>query len=429
MKQDDQSGTADAQHASRPLMRCLAKMVYKVAVPLLIVAAGVGSLKYQMDSRPQAERRKPERQARLVTVQAFKKEQSIAILPAMGTVTASREITLNPEITGIITSINPSVIPGGLVRAGQVLYQVDSRDYETIVKQRQSELAKAQLELKLEAGNQTVARQEYDLLGDLIQADDTELVLRKPQQESARQALEAAQATLAKAKLDVERCSIRAPFNATVKARYADLGARVSPTTALAELTGTDEYWIEVMVPVNQLSWIEIPKSENQKGSSVRVYNSSAWGEKMYREGRVVRLLGQLEKEGLLAQLLVAVEDPLHLERTDAMEPLLIGSYVKVEIVGRPITDAVALPRGFVRNGNTVWVMNEHDELEVRPVKFAFSNRDTVYITEGLEDNSRVITTMLSAAVEGMPLRVESPQLDESETAGLTTVPESGAKL
>lgn len=429
MKRDDQSGTADAQHASRPLMRCLAKVVYKVTVPLLIVAVGVGFLKYQMDSRPQAERRKPERQARLVTVQAFKKEQSIAILPAMGTVTASREITLNPEITGIITSINPSVIPGGLVRAGQVLYQVDSRDYETIVKQRQSELAKAQLELKLEAGNQTVARQEYDLLGDLIQADDTELVLRKPQLESARQALEAAQATLTKAKLDVERCSIRAPFNATVKARYADLGARVSPTTALAELTGTDEYWIEVMVPVNQLSWIEIPKSENQKGSSVRVYNSSAWGEKMYREGRVVRLLGQLEKEGLLARLLVAVQDPLHLERTDAMEPLLIGSYVKVEIVGRPIADAVALPRGFVRNGNTVWVMNEHDELEVRPVKFAFSNRDTVYVTEGLEDNSRVITTMLSAAVEGMPLRVESPQLDESETAGLTTVSESGAKL
>jgi RND family efflux transporter MFP subunit len=429
MKQDKKDDIPATQQRSRWLANFFAKVLYKTVVPLAIVAAGVGFLKYQVDNRPQAERRKPERQARLVTTLTVQKESSTAIVPGMGTVAASREIILTPEITGVITSIDPSVIPGGLVRAGQLLYQVDSRDYQAIVKQRQSELAKAQLEFKLETGNQTVARQEFDLLEDIVLEDDTELVLRKPQLVSARQALQAAQAALEKAKLDVERCSVRAPFNAIIKARHADLGARVSTTTALAELTGTDEYWIEVMVPVSQLSWVDIPRSEDQKGSAARVYNPSAWGEGVYRQGRVIRLLGQLEEKGLLARLLVAVEDPLHLHQADALEPLLIGSYVRVEIVGRLIRDTIALPRAFVRNGNTVWVMNDQNTLEIRPVRIAFSNRETVYITEGIEDNNLVVTTLLSAAVDGMPLRAETLPDHEIQTAGVPVTDETGAGL
>jgi len=429
MKQDVQTNAPRADRKVDPVTRVLIQIAYKAVLPLLIVAAGVGFLNYQMNSRPQAERRKPERHARLVTIQVVNKEKSTAILPGMGTVTASREITLSPEITGVITSIDPSVVPGGLVKAGQILYQVDRRDYETVVKQRQSELAKAQLELKLETGSQTVARQEYDLLADMVQDADMELILRKPQLESARQAVQAAQAALEKAMLDVERCSIRAPFNAMIRARHADLGARVSPTSALAELVGTDEYWIEVAVPVRQLGWIEIPKSLSDKGSMVRVYNSAAWGEQVYREGRVVRLLGQLEEEGLLARLLVAVEDPLHLQGSTAMEPLLIGSYVRVEIQGRTIDEAIALSRAFVRNGDTVWIMNDNDQLEIRPITVAYSNRETVYITGGIEDGSRVVTTMLSAAVNGMPLRAESAQPDAIQTAGVSVPSEAETSL
>jgi RND family efflux transporter MFP subunit len=412
MEQNKHSNATEAKKNSASITRW-SVILCNITIPLLIVAAGVGFLKYQMDTRPKAERRKPERQSRLVTVQTVRREKGTAIIPGMGTVLASREIVLSPEVTGVITSIDPSVIPGGFVSAGQILYRVDSRDYETIVKQRESEFAKAYLDLKLETGNQTVAQQEYRLLEEIIQQEDIELVLRKPHLHSACQSLQAAQAALDKAKLDVERCSIRAPFNATIKSRYADIGARVSPSTSLAELTGTDEYWIEVMVPMIQLSWVDIPYSHEQTGSAVRIYNSAAWGDEIYREGRVVRLLGQLEKEGLLARLLVSVQDPLHLQRPDSLPPLLIGSYVRVEIIGRQMDNVIALSRAFLREGNSVWIMDENNQLKIRGVTIAYSNRETVFITEGLQSGEKVVTTMISTPVDGLPLRLEHPMKDE----------------
>lgn len=71
-------------------------------------------------------------------------------------------------------------------------------------------------------------------LGDLIKDHDRELVLREPHLQEAQQTLAAAEAALAKARLDVERCKIRMPFNAVIKIKYADIGARASPTSPLS---------------------------------------------------------------------------------------------------------------------------------------------------------------------------------------------------
>ena len=330
------------------------------------------------------------------------------MINAMGTVRPAVEIALTPEVTGIVTYINPMVLPGGLVSAGQVLYQIDSRDYETIVQQRLSDVARAELVLRIEMGNQTVARQEYELLGDLIEEQDRELVLREPQLQEAKESLAAARAALAKAQLDVERCTIRAPFNAVIKAKHADPGARVSPTAPLAVLTGTDEYWVETLVPIDQLMWIQFPDDHNNEGSSVRIDNPAVWQQGQYRQGRVLRLMGQLEEAGRMAKLLVSVPDPLGLQGETTGPSLLIDSFVRAQIEGHPIPDVVVLPRAFLRDGGNVWVMNDDNQLEIRPVEIVFRGREAVYVSQGLSDGGRVVSSDLAAPVDGMPLRVDS---------------------
>lgn len=389
------------------LLKWLLRVLYKVVLPAVIVFAGFGFYKYQMDTRPQAQRRPPERQARLVTVERFNRQTQPAVINAMGTVRAATEVTLTPEVTGIVTFMDPTVLPGGLVKAGQVLYRIDSRDYETVVQQRQSEVARAELALRLELGNQTVAMQEYELLGDLIDEQDRELVLRKPQLQEAQESLAAARAALAKAKLDVDRCTIRAPFNAVIKAKTADVGARVSPTAPLAVLTGTDEYWVETLVSVDQLRWIQFPRGEGADGSQVWITNPTVWGEEQYRKGLVLRLMGQLEESGRKAQLIVSVPDPLGLNGDGDLPPLLIGSYVRAEIEGSAVPDVVVLPREYLREGHIVWVMNKKDALEIRKLEILFRGRETVYVSQGLSDGERVVSSDLSAPVEGMPLRVD----------------------
>lgn len=394
-------------HPGKIVLKWAFGILFKVVLPAAIVLSAVGFYQHQMDTRPRAERRPPDRQSRLVTVETARLQTRAAVVNAMGTVRAATEITLTPEVSGIVVFMDPSVLPGGLVEAGEVLYRIDSRDNEAIVEQRQSEVARAELALRLEQGNQTVALQEYELLGDVIDEQDMELVLRTPHLEETRRALAAAKAALAKAMLDVERCTIRAPFNAVIKTKHADVGARVSPTAPLAVLTGTDEYWVETFVSVDQLRWIQVPKGERADGALVGITNPTVWGEGVFREGRVLRLMGQLEEAGRKAQLIVSVPDPLRLKNNGGLPPLLIGSYVRAEIEGLEIPDVVVLPRAYLRDGNYVWVMNDKDALEIRPVEIIFRGRETVYLSQGLADGERVVSSALSTPVEGMPLRLD----------------------
>lgn len=413
--QNDSTTNSSAQAAggwTKPVLR----MLFSFLVPICIVIFALGAYVYQMETRPRAQRQKPPRQARLVTVETMHKTDGAAKVSAMGTVQAAREITIRPEVTGVITEINPVVLPGGIIREGQVLYEIDSRDYQAVVRQRESEVQRARLNWKLESGSQTIAQKEYSMLEEIIEETDIDLVLRKPHLEEAQAAMEAAEAVLNKAKLDVERCTIRAPFNAVIKEKFADLGARVSPADPLISAIGIDEFWVEVKVHVDQLSWIEIPQANEQDGSEVHIYNPTVWEQQVYRKGRVIRLLGQLEEQGRMARLLTAVRDPLSLESNEA-PPLLIGSYVQAEIQGRRIPEVFPIQRQYLRNGSQVWIMNEDSELEIRTAEIVFRSKDTVYIRNGFQEGDKIVTTDLSAPVAGMPLRTESDLPEENASA------------
>lgn len=380
--------------------------IVKFLLPAVILVLTIGFAKHQIDTRPRAAQQKPSPQARLVTVEIAQQADHTTVLSAMGTVIPAKSITLTPEVTGKIISISRDVVPGGLIHEGQELFRIDSRDYETVVQQRQSELAQAQLNLKLEYGSQAIAQHEYTLLAETLQDQDRELVLRVPHLDKARAALEAATAALAKAQLDVQRCLITAPFNAIIQDKLEDIGARVSASTPLLTLVGTDEYWIEALVPVDQLQWIRIPRSPSEPGASVKVYNT-AWGDTVFREGTVIRLLGQLESQGRMARLLVSVRDPMCLEPYSTQAPpLLIGSYVRLEIEGQTLSSVIPLRRNYLRDGSYVWIMNDQDIMEIRPVRIVFRDKDTVYISEGIRHGERIVTTDISAPVNGMRLRL-----------------------
>jgi RND family efflux transporter MFP subunit len=375
-------------------------------IPIIIVAAAGFFFKHQMHTRPKASRTRPPKQAKLVEVIPLQRTTETAEIPLMGKVVPSREVILSPEVTGMINVIDSLVIPGGIIQKGQTLFEIDSRDYETIVKQRQSDVAQATLNLKLESGSQAIAQQEYKMLEEVIEEQDKELLLRKPHLEQTQIKLDAAKAMLQQAELNVRRCTIKAPFNSIIKEKYIDIGSRVSPSSPLVSITGIDEYWIEVPVPENQLQWIQIPRDENQTGSPLKIYNSS-WKDDQFRKGNVIRLLGQLEEQARRAQLLVCVKDPLCLKGNFSLPKLLIGSYVRIYIEGIQMSDVFRIKREYLRNGNSVWIMNTENKLEVRPVEAIFRGDDVVFVKNGLQEGEHLITTDISAPVEGMDLRLE----------------------
>jgi RND family efflux transporter MFP subunit len=380
----------------------------KIVLSVLIVTGAVVVYRHQINTSPRAGRKKPPRQAKLVQVIPLRKDNCTTMVKGNGLVEPAQQVTLHPQVIGKIVEVSPDVVPGGYVQTGQKLMAIDHRDYEIQVRQRQSEVAKAVKDLKVEQGNQAVAKQEYEILDEVITDEDRELVLREPQLLSALAAHESAEAALEKARLDLVRCDINAPFNAVIQQKHTDLGASVSTNSQLVTLIGTDEAWIEAKVFTNQLKWLDIPKRNGDLGANVTIRNTGVWGEDRFRTGRVICLLGELETQGRLARLLVTVDDPFCLKPQNHNLPqLLMGSYISAEIEGRNLSDVFPIQRSHLRDNDTVWIMDDSGQLEIRKIRIVYRGPERVYATEGLTVDEKLVVTDIAAPVAGMPLRVD----------------------
>jgi RND family efflux transporter MFP subunit len=396
-----------------PLWVRIIGILVTILLAAAIVTAGALIASNMIKNKPKSKRQRPPHQDRLVEVIPVERRDVPVTIEARGTVIPAREIELKSQVAGKIISMNPKIIPGGWFEEGQDLIRIEPDDYQLIVQQRQSDITNAESYLKLEHGNQAIAKQEFNLLGEEIAASDRELVLRQPQLVSAQAALEAAQARLDQAKLDLQRTNITAPFNAVVKEKYVDLGAMVSQATTLVSLTGTDEYWVEVMVPEKDLKWIQIPGRNGGEGSKVKIYNPSGWDKGVYREGRVFKLRSELEEMGRRARLLISIRDPLAVTVENVgKQPLLIDSYILAEIEGQTVSSVVRLDRDVLRDGDNVWILTPEGTLAIRPMEVVFRGEDTVLIRDSIEPGDQIVTTDLATPVEGMKLRTQDETQD-----------------
>lgn len=410
------SGDAPSRLArSFGLMGRLVIGMLKYVVPLVVVVVGVKAAIHLYETGPKAERTPPPRREARVDVQPVSLTEVQAIIHAMGTVTPARQVELQPRVSGEVVRISPSLVPGGRFEAGDFMLQIDPADYELAVQRARSQIARARYELKLEKGHQEIARREWQLLDG--EADATaqgrELALRQPHLERAEAELKAAEAGLREAELQLERTTIHAPFPCIVLEEHVDLGTQVTTQTRLARLVGTDVYWVRAAVPVDELPWIRFPDEKGEGGSPVTIrqqldgVRSSQW------QGSVLRIMGDLEPQGRMARVLISVEDPLGQTASDGRGmPLIIGAYVNVTIEGRDIENAYAIPRSVLREGRSVWLMNDHRRLEIRDVDIVWQSRDTVLVRDGLNAGERLVVSDIPAPVQGMGLTLgdEAPE-------------------
>ncbi len=426
LKEEDRSISVDPIHSATQdpssHQHSLLVRILRILLPVVVLAAGVFIVLWMMETKPQAKPRPQARNAALVEVQRVEYGPQRTQVDAMGTVVAARQVELKPQVSGEILTLSDNLVPGGYFRTGETLLRIDPTDYRLTVRQLASEVAQIESDLQLEQGNQLIAQKEYELLGQPVTEAELSLILRQPQLDSLRASLEAAQVKLEQAKVDLARTEISAPFNAVVQTREVNVGSRVGESTALATLVGTDEYWVEVSVPVSQLRWIKIPQAKGEVGSLVKIFDNAAWGAEAYREGRVIRLAAGLETQGRMARLLVQVKDPLALSAGSLGKPrLLIDSYVQVQIEGLALPSAVALDRSLLRDGDNLWLLDDQGRLEIRPVSVAFKGRDQALITAGVAPGEQLVTSDLAAPVAGMALRVSEDKTQDGNGVANST--------
>ena len=245
------------------------KQVLRVILPIVILAAGIGIMRFFIATKPIARQHAPRKMELLVTTIKVMPGDHIVKMSATGVAEPARSADIASQVSGEILEVPPEIFPGSTVEKGQLLARIDPQDYTLLLQQKEAQLMKSEQSLAVERGEQVIARKEYELFDDGSGDNQTDLILRKPQLKIAESDVRLAKAALDDARLDLERTSIVAPFNAIVREKMKDVGAMVSPSSSVVSLIGTDEYWVRLSLPARDLKWLILPGSETGKGSSV----------------------------------------------------------------------------------------------------------------------------------------------------------------
>jgi len=377
-----------------------APKIVKFVLPVAILIIGMASARFLISQKKPSEKKAPEPRIASVEYLEVSAGEPKARIETTGTVEGDRQVSLSALVVGEVVHVADALNPGGRFARGSTLLRVDPRDYEAAVAQEAARMKQAELELALEQQRGATAAREWSLLGEGRDPEQAPLALRGPHLATAEQALVAAQSSHKRAKSNLERTTLRAPFNAMVLQESAELGQLLSPGAPVITLVGTDRFRVRVSIPVEQLIHIAIPGINGEVGSKATVTQDLGGGQSIQRLATVMQLAGQLDPQTRTAELYLSIEDPLNGEGL----PLLPQAFVRVSIEGLPVQGALEVPRAALIDGNVLWTITNEETLRRNQVTVGWSDASTAFIVDGLVSGDRVVTTPISLPIEGAPV-------------------------
>ncbi len=381
--------------------------ILQLFIALSLILVGVFGLKAMLANKPILEKSKhtaPLPIVRTITVTPGSKQ---IIITGHGTVRPVEQIQLVPQVSGKVTRISPVLVNGGAFKKGDLLLCIDPEDYKIAVTLAEAGVKDAESRFKLTQEEAEAARDEWAQLN--YDKEPPPLVTKTPQLAAAQARLEAENANLRKARLQLERTKLTAPFNGRVSNENVDMGQYVSPGQGLAVLYSTDAAEIVVPMEDKDLFWFNVPGFTTimQAGSEAQVVCHIA-GQEMSWPGRVVRSEGKVNEKTRMVHVVVQVEKPYARK-----PPLASGFFVTVHIQGSTIDNAAIIPRAALHPDHVVWVIDEKNCLEFRKVDIARFTTDGVVVRKGLTDNERVVISPIKAVSNGMRVRPVSHQRED----------------
>ena len=388
-------------------------------LPLVVLAVGGFVAKALIDSYEQPEPSPVVVQPPLVRVIPAEKTALTLVVHAEGTVAPRTESQLVPEISGRVTKVSPSLAAGGFFDEGDVLLEIDSRDYKLAIVRARAAIDQAKLRLLTEQQQSDIARKEWEALGE---GEPSPLLFREPQISEVRSSLAAAEATLEQAEYDLERTVLRAPFAGRVRSKQVDVGQFVQRGLALATLYAVDVAEVRLPIPNSELEYCRLPLAyrdggSGENGPAVKLTARFA-GRDYSWQGRIVRTEAEIDPRTRMVMAIARVNDPYARTGDSGRPPLAVGMFVKAEIQGIRVRDVIRAPRSALRSDNTVFVVDSGGRLQFRTVDILRREREEVLIRKGLLEGEQICVSPLEAAVEGMAVRAAEDETVESREAG-----------
>ena len=387
---------------------------FKFVLPVVLVLASIAVVVVLvgLQKGKDAERKPEIEQGILVDVITAEVSSLNFTVNSQGTVRPRTETSLVAEVSGKIVSVNPDFVAGGFFRKGDVLLEIDPSDYRTGLKRAEAALASRQAKLADETARSEQAMKDWKNMGK--QGNPSDLGLRLPQLEDAKANVSAAEADVQKARRDLERTRITLPYDGLVRQKAVDIGQYVTPGTRLGTTFAIDTAEIRLPLTQNDLSYLNLPSETEVNAASksyppvvLRAEQGSHVGQ---WQARIIRTEGVVDEASRVVYAVAQVVDPYAVLGKSTQKELKIGTFVQAAIEGLAAENVVVLPRYVLRSDNTVLALDDQDRLQILPVEVLRSEPREVYISSGIEDGTRIITTTLDAPLPGVQMKVNIPQ-------------------
>lgn len=382
------------------------RYVLMVLLPLAVLVGGGFAAKKLIDSYQEPEKKPAVVEPPLVRVLEVEQRPIRLTVEAEGVVAPRTETELAPEVSGRVLWASPSLVAGGFFDKGEKLLEVDTREYELAEVRARAAVAQSKLRLATEEQEASVARAEWESLGE---GEASPLVLREPQLAEAKAALASAEAALEQTRFDLERTAVKAPYDGRVREKRVDVGQYVQRGASLATVYAVDVAEVRLPVADEELAFVSLPlayrgqDTGDARGPSVKL-TADFGGKRFSWDGRIVRTEGEIDPETRMVHVIAQVQDP-YAQTSAGKPPLAVGMFVEAEIRGRSVR-TVALPRTAVRGENVVWVVGDSNRIEFREIEILREERERVLVRGGLAPGEKICLSVLEAAVNGMEVRV-----------------------
>jgi len=385
-------------------------ILMKSGIPLFIVLIAFVAAAIMIKSRKPPEQVPVEIPAFLVDAKEVTTEQVSFIVKSQGNVVPRNKTALSAQVSGQVVSLSDVFIAGGTFKKGDVLATLEQDDYRTDLKLAEAELAQAQAALQEEVARGKVAEQEWRSVSSVA---PPELGLRKPQLAKEQANVKAAEAKLERAKRNLARTQITAPYNGIVVERNIDLGQFVTMGSVLGTIYSTDTAEVRLPITDSDLMFINIAGQSNE-GAPV-LLTASVGGVKRTWQGNLVRSEGILDTGSRVVYAIVEVKDPYNMESSHNA-PLRFGQFVEAEITSRQNEELMVLPRSILRLDNTILTVNDNREIEIKPVEVARTTAKEVFIRSGIQQGTLVVRSAVPNPYNGMKVRLpgDEPVLSDA---------------
>jgi membrane fusion protein, multidrug efflux system len=324
----------------------------------------------------------------------------------IGTVKAFNTVTVKSQVTGTI--IRVAYRQGQFVHKGELLVQIDPRPFQAQLEQAEAneakdkaDLANANLNLARSAAllpkQLAVTRQQYDT--------------QKATVDELTAAVQADQAQIDTAKLNLAYSSITSPINGVTGLRLVDIGNLIEASSATPLVVVTQIKPIYVTFTVPEVDLEQIRQAMAQHPLAVLAFNETdtkeiSQGTLEVINNAVNRSTGTVELEAQFA---------------NADAALWPGRFVNAHLVMRIVKNGIVVPLAAVQTGPTgrfVYVVGQNSRVSAQPVTVLQTQAGTALIGKGLKPGAEVVTSGMFRLAPGVAVAAE-PAPPEPSGIGL----------